>query len=461
MYKFKQFLKIFMLLFIFSTAILNIFAQDTTGIKKKDKIKTGWNFGILPTVTYSTDLGLQYGGLINFFDFADGSTYPKPQQSVYLEVSRYTKGSGINRMYYDTKTLIPGIRTLIDLSYLTDKTYEFYGFNGYQSVYNSAWTDQDDPAYKTRMFYNYDRKIARGILDFQGNFKRNSKFNWVAGLSVYNFSTGSVDIDNLNKGKKDSDKLPDTATLYDKYVTWGIISDNEKNGGTIAYAKVGVVFDTRDHEASTEKGIWTEAILTMAPGFNGMTDYSHAILGLTHRQYIPIIEQRLNFVYRLSYQQLLGGDCPFFLAPNLTTIWLRRVSNEGLGGAMTLRGIKRNRVVGDGVAYGNIEMRWNAFKTVWFNQNWLFTLSAYADAGQVVDTRDIDFENVKQKAIADDPTFVFDDYFKDQNDKLHGSAGLGLHIVMNRNFVIGLEYGKAFNKQDGNSGFYMGMNYIF
>jgi hypothetical protein len=31
---------------------------------------------------------------------------------------------------------------------------------------------------------------------------------------------------------------------------------------------------------------------------------------------------------------------------------------DGLGGAKNLRGILRNRVVGDGVAWGNVEFRW-------------------------------------------------------------------------------------------------------
>ena len=29
--------------------------------------KNGWNFGILPAVSFNSDLGFQYGGLVNFF----------------------------------------------------------------------------------------------------------------------------------------------------------------------------------------------------------------------------------------------------------------------------------------------------------------------------------------------------------------------------------------------------------
>jgi hypothetical protein len=59
--------------------------------------KKGWNFGMLPAVSFNSDLGFQYGGLINFFHYGDGSRYPSYDHSFYLEVSHYTKGSGLFR----------------------------------------------------------------------------------------------------------------------------------------------------------------------------------------------------------------------------------------------------------------------------------------------------------------------------------------------------------------------------
>jgi hypothetical protein len=32
---------------------------------------------------------------------------------------------------------------------------------------------------------------------------------------------------------------------------------------------------------------------------------------------------------------------------------------------------------------------------------------------------------------------------------------------MNENFVIAVDYGRALNKQDGKSGMYIGLNYLF
>ena len=54
-----------------------------------------------------------------------------------------------------------------------------------------------------------------------------------------------------------------------------------------------------------------------------------------------------------------------------------------------------------------------------------------------------------------------EDYFNFGAEKMHTSTGVGLRLAMNYNFIIAIDYGIALNKQDGNPGLYMGMNYIF
>lgn len=124
-------------------------AQDNSeeSIKEKSKIKKGWTFGVLPSVAFNTDIGFQYGILTNFYNYGDGSTYPKYLQSIFLEFARTTKGSGINRFYFDSDQIIPNIRLTADVSYLTEKAMQFFGFNGYDAVYNSTWEDDTDPEY--------------------------------------------------------------------------------------------------------------------------------------------------------------------------------------------------------------------------------------------------------------------------------------------------------------------------
>ncbi|BDX38696.1 peptide-binding protein [Tenuifilaceae bacterium CYCD] len=448
-------MKKILILLTISTLSIGLFAQNTTDDKKADKIKTGWNVGGLPVVAYDTDLGFEYGALVNFFNYGDGSIYPKYKHNVYAEVSRYTKGSGINRLFYDSKYVIPGLRVTSDLAYLTDKTYDFYGFNGYESIYNSDWADDGSTDYRSRVFYKYDRKLTRFTTDIQGKLK-DQRFGWVAGVGLYNFQIDSVDVDKLNKGKSESDKLPYVnGGLYQRYVDWGIINSDEKDGGFATYLKVGAVFDTRDNEPNPMKGIWTEAVLTYAPSFLGVGEkYEHAKLSITHRQYFTLIPEKLSFVYRLGYQGTLFGKCPFYLQPNMTTLFLRGATNEGLGGAKSLRGIIRNRVEGDGIVYGNIELRWKFVKFYFIKQNFYLSLNTFIDGGQVV-------KPIKINKTFSETGYTESDYFSDDNETLHASWGLGLRIVMNQNFIIAVDHGRVFKKEDGTAGTYIGLNFLF
>ena len=194
------------------------------------KVKKGWNFGGLPILGYDSDLGLQYGALANIYYYGDGSTYPGYFHSFYFEVSRYTKGTGINQFFFDSPKLIPHIRITTDITYLTEKALNFYGFNGYEAVYNPSWEDQsqDSSTYKSRMFYRHERSLLRVGFDFQGKFFT-PKLHWLAGFTFLKINTGSVNIDQMNKGKKEKDKLPNVAGLYEQYISWNILTEKDRN----------------------------------------------------------------------------------------------------------------------------------------------------------------------------------------------------------------------------------------
>ena len=419
------------------------------------RIKTGWNFGAIPAISFDADQGFQYGAAVNFYNFGDGSSFPKYKHSLYLEISHYTKGSGVYRFYYDSESLIKGIHVISDLSYLPDQAYDFYGFNGYESVVNKNWEDQDSPDYKTRMFYKYQQKLFRLKTDFQGTFPE-SRFGWIAGFNLLNYTSASVDIDKLNKGNSNSDKLPSVQQqpgLYEKYIGWGLISSKEANGGFIPELKGGIVFDTRDNKPNPMKGMWTEAVIAVIPGFLG-AENSFSKFSFTHRQYFTLIKEDLSFAYRLNWQQTISGNVPFYYQPQMISSVLTGSSSTGLGGAKNLRGVRRNRIVGDGYILGNMEMRWKFARRRLINQNFYFGLNSFVDLGQV--TKKIDTGN--RNIPSDTPE---SDYFNIGAEKLHISYGAGLRAVMNYNFVVAIDYGIATNSQDGDSGIYIGLNYLF
>ena len=199
--------------FLISMLVLSVSAQEK-------KVKTGWKFGgALPAITFDSDLGFQYGALVEFFNYGDGSKYPDYFDHTYTEVSHFTKGSGIYRFMYESNHLIPGVELTSDLSYLPDQASHFYGFNGYESVYNKDWMDEElaDDLYRTRMFYRFERNQFRFKNDFQGKLS-GDHIKWSAGFAFQNFETKSVNIDKLNKGKEVLlPSVEDEPGLFERY----------------------------------------------------------------------------------------------------------------------------------------------------------------------------------------------------------------------------------------------------
>ncbi len=442
-------------LFLFCACSIPGMAQPED--KKSDEIKTGWNFGILPAISWDNDLGFQYGGLINLYHYGDGSGYPAYDHSIYLEASAYTRGSGIFRFMYDSDKLIKNIGLTVDVSYIPNQAYNFFGWNGYDAVYNQHWEDdtQPDSIYRSRVFYRYQNKMFRFKADLNGPIT--GKLKWLGGVQWYNFEIGSVDVDRLNRGKSEEDKLPSISEqpgLYDKYREWGLIPADEATGGNLTMLKAGLMCDSRDNKPNPMRGIWTEIALEAAPAFLGSISKSYLKFSLIHRQYFTLIPDDLSFAGRLALQSTLAGHAPFYIQPLIITSLLRGATEEGLGGVRNLRGIPRNRVVGDGIAYANFELRWKFFRTRLFNQNFYFGLNLFTDAGRVI--QNIDFADKMMEL--NEP---FQDYFDLGTESLHITYGLGLRIAMNQNFIIAVDFGRATDDRDGTSGFYVGLNYLF
>ncbi len=429
---------------------------ENDSLAPKQRVKEGWTFGLLPTISYDTDVGFQYGVLVNLFNYGDGSTYPDYRQSIYLEWSRTTKGSGINRFYFDSEYLIPKIRVTADVSYLTEQTMQFFGFNGYDAVYKSNWEDEDSDEYISRVFYRHDRKMFRIMTSFQGRIiPESERFRWLAGFTYFDNKIASVDIDRLNEGKSEDEKLPEADGLYDKYADWGVITPDEAGGNKATYLKAGLVFDSRDYEAFPTRGIWAEAVYSYAPGFLGDGKFEYSKLTLVFRQYLAIKSPDLVFAYRLLYQGTMSGKVPFHLQPHIVPTIMTAATSQGLGGSKTLRGIMRNRVVGDGIAMGNAELRWRFLHTRFLKQNLYLGTNLFADLGKVVDKIEFD---ISQQEMGD---HRFEDFFNPGSEAIHFSGGLGIKIGLNENFVVSADYGLATNSGDGRSGLYITLNWLY
>lgn len=196
--------------------IIAVIAMSAVSAGAQSESKTGWSFGLLPSVAYDADLGFQYGALTNVYYYGDGSTYPEYLHSIYLEANRTTKKSGLFRLNFDSRALVPGLHVSADISYMPEEMYDFSGFNGHQAVVNSDWADDGNSSYRSRAFYKYYHDLFRVATDLQGDISNKLKWNAGAGLLVFN--AGPVNIDKLNRGQSDNKKLPDTDCLFDKYL---------------------------------------------------------------------------------------------------------------------------------------------------------------------------------------------------------------------------------------------------
>ncbi len=449
-------------LLVCATAVM---AQNTDTVANKN-IRKGWTFGALPSVSYDADYGFQYGALTNIYYFGDGSTYPEYLHSLYLEASYTTKRYGVFRFFYDSKFLIPNHRLTVDMSYLPDALSDFYGFNGYQAVYNPDWTNDESDMYVSRAFYKMKRDLFRFATDIQGALSNN--WYWNAGAGVLGYKIGNVDVDMLNKGKDAEDQLPDTAGLYEKYVLWDIIPHNEANGGWHPYLRGGITYDTRNQQQNPSRGIYTDAFLTYTAAFGDMKDYNNLKFNFNFRQYIPITEN-ISLAYRVGTQLTLAGKSPFYLNTYMNTLFIQRVIYEGLGGGNSLRGILRNRILSDGFAFANVELRLKLWNFKVGKENFYIGINPLFDAGMVLQPYDINKEQVENNIREDDPSFdmnTLGNYFNFDESliyKPHLSAGIGLKVAMNENFIVSVDWATPLNKADNGkmSNLYIKIGYMF
>ena len=495
-------------LFIISALlVMPIFAEKKVKAQQVDslgrKVKTGWNFGALPSVAFDADLGFQGGALANIYYYGDGSQYPEYIHSIYAEAAYTTKNYGIFRVNYDSKYLIPKHRLTLDATYQPDAMCDFYGYNGYQSIYNQnfhKWKkDQskmgDPTEYQSRAFYKYKRDLFRFAADIEGTIWQNIK--WNAGFGVLGYMIDECDIDMLNGKNEFNPELPlsdqkalnpNVEGLYEKYVKWGLIDKAEANGGWHPYLRAGLTYDSRDQRTCPTKGIYADAFFTYTAAFGeqATAGYNHLQFNFNFRHYVPIYRDRVTFAYRVGTQNNIAGQSPFYMNTYLNTLFIQRVMYEGLGGANSLRGIMRNRILANGFAYANVELRTKVAKFDIGKQHFYIGLAPFFDLGVITQPYELDEQAIKEAYVKDyvetaaniimgkdavmplsyDKYFAVDEDMNLDQSKVympHMAAGVGLKVAMNENFVLSVDWAMALDKQDNAkwANFYIKMGYLF
>ena len=450
--------------------------QENKSKEKEKEIKKGWTFGLLPTATFSIDNGFQAGAFGDVYYYGDGSTYPDPLHKISWEASYFTTSQRVRAyLAYDSKYLIPNMRVNASVTYMTDPLYSFWGFNGPASVldlptvtagkmpYEGYWFNKDTGI----NYFGMNREMLRVLANLQGRII--GSLNWAAGINYWWWRLGDMKDKGYRKKGEDGKNLPDKfyydkeKTLLRDYQKMGIVHADEMAGGHILELNAGLVYDTRDIEAAPNKGIWAEAYL------NGNVlkhPYLKACVYFRHYVDIPIHIPAGDpvFAYRLAWQQTIAGETPFYMIQNNPLLVQRNMISEGFGSANTIRGLRENRILTEGMAWANIELRIKLVSFKLFNQYFYIALNPFFDCGVITKQyRAKEFEAAaaidwSTKTEAEKPYFMSLQYEDGQTmtlDKLYdstkagsfiSSAGGGLKIAMNQNFIVSVELAKCLYK---------------
>lgn len=414
----------YILFFFFFNICLSAHSQI---FKKENEIKEGWSFNFLPVLSYDTDVGYEFGLNSVIYNYGKDSVYPRYLQAFILDFSYSTKGAVRQRLKFDTDNMCKDFRIFADIGFYNEKKYDFYGFNGSASNYIPELSEENSHSYIYSDFYFYSQKTFFSKVSFKKNFYRNLGIN--ATIGYRQLKTNSI---NRN-------------SLYSFYKNWGVI-DSSDDSGRLIYFTGGLVFDTRENSSSPSKGSFTEALFTQyLPVFN---QSAFARVSITTRNYIKINGIGV-LASRLSYHFVPYGKIPWY---ELHHLHFSDFNLTGPGGKRTLRGVARNRILAEDVFFLNLEFRVPFFRRMLFGQNFYFSVAPFFDAAMVTGN----FKYI-DSLIPSDKYYLF----SENTERLHMSYGLGGYIIINENFILHSIIGIPIYKDDGDYGFYLGVDYIF
>ena len=424
---------------LLATTGFNLSAQEATTqeapapeeVKEEKEMKTGWSFGILPTATYSVDNGFQAGAFGDVYYYGDGGTYPDPLHKISWEASYFTK-SQRQRYYlaYDSKYLVPGMRINASLTYVRDPLYSFWGFNGPASVQDyDIWSNR----YTTPNinYYGMSRNMFRALANVQGRVT--DHLNWAAGINFWNWELGDMRDNGVAMDGKNPNNISyydKSLTLYKRYQDLGAIKAEEAAGGMSVEVNAGFVYDTRDMEAAPNRGIWAEAYLNGAP-YSGnpktglYSPYLKACVYFRHYISIPIPIPAGNpvFAYRLAWQQTIAGETPLYMIQNIPLLVQRNMISEGFGSSNTIRGVRENRILAEGLAWANTELRVKLVNFKLFNQYFYLAVNPFFDAGIITKP----YRDNILNAVTYDPALTDPDLYTSYTDYLKGDLQMSIH----------------------------------
>ena len=370
-----------------------------------------WEFAGLPAFNFDSDEGFGYGVALEIYAYGQGAQHEPYFLTFQPQILLSTKGRRDFTIFFDSPYVLPdGWRLTAFIGSERHTATPYYG-RGNDSQYDEGSDRIDGP---NPHFYRFGRTRNQITFDLQRTLVGSSLRMLVGGGS------GRVTLDLIPHDEG-------TTLLATELATSG----EPLPGGWTNFLRGGLVWDTRDREVGPRQGVWSEFLLTRASETLA-GDYSFTQWTLTDRRYHSLGE-RIVLANRLLLQGT-SGEAPFYELQQVRDSYR---TNEGLGGAKTLRGIPKNRHTGRGMFLWNAELRWRATEFQTFDRDFHLVVSGFVDSGRVW------AGGVK-----------LDEVFSD----LHHGFGGGIRVGMGDNFVVALDVGHS---DEATAPIYIGLGYLF
>lgn len=321
----------------------------------------------IPLVSYNTDEGFGLGLVGGAYLYRRG--IEPYAHAVAAEVFFTTGGIQSHFLRYDGPDFLgSSLRLEGRLSYRAEKFAPFYGLGNASSP--ELAVELRTPA------FSYRSRRAGGWIRVRFGRERSSPRPYAG----YEFNYTIVH--------------PYPGSVLEQQAPRGL------GGGPTGQLLAGLLWDSRDDERDPRSGGIADLALRIANTATASRyDFGRLDFGLT--RFVPL-GPRFVFATRLAFDWAFG-DVPFFELPYLGGLY----QTEGIGGTSSVRGLPRDRYVGELELLGNAELRATLADFVFAGATTSLRTVVFADAGRV------------WSASVNEPPGI----------GLHGSGGVGLRLV--------------------------------
>ncbi|HEY2806624.1 MAG TPA: BamA/TamA family outer membrane protein [Gemmatimonadales bacterium] len=214
-----------------------------------------------------------------------------------------------------------------------------------------------------------------------------------------------------------------TATLFGQFVKAGFA---DTAGRSNTELRGGLLFDTRDEEASPTRGVFLEAMAA-----HSASGYSYTRTLWSAREFLHFGSLEQWVIGLRQGAELATGSVPVFVSYERLTTWY---PDDGFGGPTSLRLFAPGRFLADNRAIVSADLRYKYLDAPFPSSPVRIWILGFADAGRLW--------NHGEKPDLHD---------------WHWTTGAGMRLQLSKSTIIGLDLGVA----DGAPGFGVGTSFAF